>query len=122
MGFLAPMMAGGMGGLGSLLGIGLGAASFLAMNKMMKSSQSNAASQLMNIQNQNNAALGEIPEMPEAPTGNPADGTEDSTNEAEKERARQLAAMQKQAQAANPTGGLGVSGTPTVRKKQALGG
>ncbi len=119
MGMLTGALSGGGSWLGSLLGVGLAAGSYIAMNKALKNTQNSAASQLQNITQNNQEALATLPEMPEAPTNNPDDA---ETNASEKERQRQLAAMEAQRQATNPTGGLGVTGTPTVRKKQALGG
>ena len=112
-----------MGALGAvagplIAGVATAGISAIAMNSMMKNNQKDA-SQLMALAQQNDqSAMSTLPKVPEAPTGNASDAT---TNEAEAERQKQLAAMAASDAAVNPTGGLGLSDKAPTKKK-TLGG
>lgn len=104
--------------IGGIAATGL---TYLAFNSMMKGQQNSQQAQLQQLQDANSNALTELPTVPDAPTNNPDDATGDTANASEVERQKQLAAMQANDAAANPTGGLGDTSTPNVRKKQLLG-
>lgn len=98
--------------------------SFFGMREMMKGQTRQQQAMLQQIQGLNQNALGQIPELPKAPV-DPDSGVSQEdieANEAERERKAQLEAMAKQNALVNPTGGLGISGLPSIRKRSALGG
>lgn len=101
--------------IGGLLAGGLFA---MSQSKKNQSSYQNTGS-LTQLQNTNAAnAINTLPQAPEAPTGDSADAEK---NAAETERSAQLAAMAENASAVNPTGGLGLTGQAST-KKRTLGG
>lgn len=97
------------------LGLGLGLFSSNQQAKQQREMYNQQMSALKSINTQPSA---EMPTVPTAPSADPEAPQNDEAEEARKEALRQSAANN---QMVNPTGGLGVTGMPNM-KKRTLGG